>query len=52
MVILGLIAGIVGPQAAQIPGQRQTQSTKVQIENISAALDMYRLEVGRLSQLF
>lgn len=46
LVILGLIAGIVGPQALKYLGKGKTQSAKVQIENISAALDMYRLEVG------
>lgn len=47
MVILGLIAGIVGPQAMKYLGKGKTKSAKVQIENISSALDMYRLEVGR-----
>ncbi|WP_298611795.1 type II secretion system major pseudopilin GspG [uncultured Thiothrix sp.] len=46
LVILGLIAGIVGPQAMKYLGRGKSQSAKVQIENISAALDMYRLEVG------
>ncbi|HPQ94515.1 MAG: type II secretion system major pseudopilin GspG [Thiothrix sp.] len=46
LVILGLIAGIVGPQALKYLGRGKSQSAKVQIENISAALDMYRLEVG------
>lgn len=46
LVILGLIAGIVGPQAMKYLGKGKSQSAKVQIENISAALDMYRLEVG------
>ncbi len=46
LVILGLIAGIVGPQAMKYLGKGKTKSAKVQIENISSALDMYRLEVG------
>lgn len=46
LVILGLIAGIVGPQAMNYLGRGKSQSAKVQIENISAALDMYKLEVG------
>jgi general secretion pathway protein G len=46
LVILGLIMGIVGPQAMKYLGKGKTQSTKVQLENLSAALDMYRLEVG------
>ncbi|WP_020395042.1 type II secretion system major pseudopilin GspG [Thiolinea disciformis] len=47
LVILGLIAGIVAPQAMKTLGKGKSQSAKVQIENISAALEMYRLEVGR-----
>ncbi|PID48783.1 MAG: type II secretion system protein GspG [Proteobacteria bacterium] len=46
LVILGLIAGIVGPKAMSYLGKGKSQSAKVQVENISAALDMYRLEVG------
>ena len=46
LVILGLIAGVVGPQAMKYLGKGKTKSAKVQIENISSALDMYRLEVG------
>lgn len=46
LVILGLIAGIVGPQAMKYLGKGKTKSAKVQVENISSALDMYRLEVG------
>lgn len=46
LVILGLIAGIVGPQAMKYLGKGKMQSAKVQVENLSAALDMYRLEVG------
>lgn len=46
LVILGLIAGIVAPQAMKTLDKGKSQSAKVQIENISAALDMYRLEVG------
>lgn len=46
LVILGLIAGIVGPQAMKYLGKGKTKSAKVQIENISSALDLYRLEVG------
>jgi general secretion pathway protein G len=46
LVILGLIAGVVGPQAMKYLGKGKTKSAKIQIENISSALDMYRLEVG------
>ena len=43
LVILGLIAGIVGPQAMKYLGKGKSQSAKVQIETLSSALDMYRL---------
>jgi len=46
LVILGLIAGVVGPQAMKYLSKGKTKSAQVQIENISSALDMYRLEVG------
>lgn len=46
LVILGLIAGIVGPQAMKYLGKGKTKSAKVQVENIGSALDLYRLEVG------
>ena len=46
LVILGLIAGVVGPQAMKYLSKGKTKSARVQIENISSALDMYRLEVG------
>jgi len=46
LVILGLIAGVVGPQAMKYLSKGKTKSAKVQIENISSALDMYRLETG------
>ena len=47
LVILGLIMGIVAPQAMKYLGKGKTQSAKIQIENLSAALDMYSLEVGK-----
>lgn len=47
LVILGLLAGIVGPNIIGKTETANVQSTKTQIENLSAALDMFRLEVGR-----
>jgi general secretion pathway protein G len=47
LVILGLLAGIVGPNIIGKTETANLQSTKTQIENLSAALDMFRLEVGR-----
>ena len=47
LVILGLLAGLVGPQVMQYLGDSKTKTAKLQIDNISGALDLYRLEVGR-----
>jgi general secretion pathway protein G len=47
LVILGLLAGLVGPQVMKYLGDSKTKTAKLQIEDISAALDLYRLEVGR-----
>lgn len=47
LVILGLLASLVGPQVLNQLGSSKTKSAKLQIEEYSAALDLYRLEVGR-----
>ena len=50
LVVLGIIAmlaGIVGPQVMKHLGGAKTKTAKVQIEDLAAALDMYRLDVGR-----
>lgn len=46
LVILGLIMGVVGPQMMKYLGSGKSKTAKIQIENISSSLDMYRLEVG------
>ena len=45
--IIALLAGIVGPQVMKHMGTSKTKAAKVQIEDLSAALDMYKLDVGR-----
>ncbi len=50
LVVLGIIAmlaGIVGPQVMKHMGESKTKAAKVQIEDLSAALDMYKLDLGR-----
>ncbi len=47
LAILGLLAAIVAPQVLKYLGASRTQAAKVQIENISAALDHFDLDVGR-----
>ena len=45
--ILALLAGVVGPQVMKRLGESKSKTAKIQIEDLSAALDMYRLDVGR-----
>jgi len=45
--IIALLAGIVGPQVMKHMSASKTKAAKVQVEDLSAALDMYKLDVGR-----
>ncbi len=45
--IIALLAGIVGPQVMKHMGASKTKAAKVQIEDLAATLDMYKLDVGR-----
>ena len=47
LAILGLLAGLVGPQVMKFLGSSKTKTAKLQIEDLVATLDMYRLETGR-----
>ena len=47
LVILGLLAGLVGPQVLKYLGGANTKTAKLQIEDFSTALDAFRLDVGR-----
>lgn len=48
LLILGLIAAVVaGPQLFKYLGTAKTEAASIQIERISAALDLYRLDTGR-----
>ncbi len=46
LVILGLLASLVGPRVMKHLGESKTQTAMLQIEELSSALDVYRLEVG------
>jgi general secretion pathway protein G len=49
LVVLGIIAmlaGIVGPQVMKHMGESKTKAAKVQIEDLAATLDMYKLDLG------
>lgn len=47
LAILGLLAAIVAPQVLKYLGSSRTQTTRVQIQNVTSALELYRLDVGR-----
>ena len=47
LAILGLLVGLVGPQVMRTLGTSKTKTAKLQIGNLSGALDIYRLEIGR-----
>lgn len=46
LAILGLLAGLVGPQVMKFLGSSKTKTASLQIEDLGATLDLYRLEVG------
>jgi general secretion pathway protein G len=46
IIILGLIAGLVGPRLFGRVGQSKQAAAKAQIELFGAALDQYRLDIG------
>jgi general secretion pathway protein G len=47
LVILGLLAGLVGPRVINYLGGAKADSARLQIEEFGAALDLYKLETGR-----
>lgn len=46
LVILGLLAGVIGPQVMKHVGTSKSKTATVQIEELGTALEMYRLELG------
>ena len=47
LVILGLLAGLVGPQILRYLGGARSDTAMLQIEELGAGLDLFHLEVGR-----
>jgi len=47
LVILGLLAGLVGPNVMKYVGSSKIEVTKAQLEDLSAGLDLFKLDVGR-----
>lgn len=47
MVIIGLLAGYVGPQYFSQIGKSEVQTARAQMDALEKALDHYRLDTGR-----
>jgi general secretion pathway protein G len=47
LVILGLLAALVGPSVLRQGEKAKPKAARVQIENLAAALDIFKLDVGR-----
>jgi general secretion pathway protein G len=47
LVILGLLAGLVGPRVVGYLGSARSDTSRTQIEQLSSALELYFLDVGR-----
>jgi general secretion pathway protein G len=47
LVILGLLAGLVGPQVLKYVGGAKSDTARLQIEELGGGLDLYHLETGR-----
>lgn len=47
LVILGLLAGIVGPKVLDQLGGAKSKTARVQIAEIEQSMDLFKLDVGR-----
>lgn len=47
LMILGLLAGIVGPRVMKYMGSAKTNAAMLQIEEFGSGLDLFLLETGR-----
>lgn len=47
MVIIGLLAGYVGPKLFAQIGKSEVKATKAQLDALQKALDQYRIDTGR-----
>jgi general secretion pathway protein G len=47
LVILGGLAGLVGPRVMKYLGESKSKTAALQIEDFGAALDLFRLDNGR-----
>lgn len=46
LAIMGLLAAIVGPQVIKYLGSSRSQTAQIQVKNVAAALELYRLDAG------
>ena len=47
LLILGLVVGLVGPQVMNYLGESKTKVAKLQIEELSNSLDLFKIDAGR-----
>ena len=47
MVIIGLLAGYVGPKYFEQIGKSETKTARAQVDALGKALDQYRIDVGQ-----
>ncbi|MBV8778455.1 MAG: type II secretion system major pseudopilin GspG [Alphaproteobacteria bacterium] len=47
LAILGMLIGLVAPQVMKYLGRARSDSARIEIENLAAALDLYRLDMRR-----
>ncbi|MDO9386145.1 MAG: type II secretion system major pseudopilin GspG [Thiobacillus sp.] len=47
LVILGMLAALAGPRVMKYVSSAKSDTAQLQVEEFGAALDMYKLEVGR-----
>lgn len=47
LMILGLLAGLVGPRVLKYLGSAKSDTAKMQVAELSAGLDLFYLELGR-----
>lgn len=48
LVIMGMLAAIVGPRLFGRLDDAKTRAAKVQVANLEAAVEMFRIDMGRL----
>lgn len=47
LVILGMLAGLVGPRVMKYASSSKIDIARVQLEDLAAGLDLFKLDVGR-----